>query len=56
MKVRRCPRCHQDLLVSTGSFWDCHGCRYVITSAALTVDLAGSLGPAHTTGRSGRRK
>jgi hypothetical protein len=42
--------------VSTGSFWDCHGCRYVITTAALTVDLFGSAGLSRPTGDIDKRK
>jgi ribosomal protein L37AE/L43A len=55
LSVRCCPRCHQESLVSTGSFWDCHDCRYVVTTAALTVDLFGPSGLSRPLGSLGKR-
>ncbi len=39
MKIRQCPRCQQQMLISTGAFWTCYACSYAITGHALSVDL-----------------
>ncbi len=40
MKIRNCPRCHQQMLISTGVFWTCYACSFSITGQALSVSLA----------------
>ncbi|MEX5220050.1 MAG: hypothetical protein NW701_19690 [Nitrospira sp.] len=53
MKIRQCPRCQQQMLISTGAFWTCYACSFAITGQALSVDLgyhpekrrSGSRGP-----------
>jgi ribosomal protein L37AE/L43A len=39
MKIRQCPRCQQQMLISTGAFWTCYACSFAITGQALSVDL-----------------
>ena len=50
MKIRICPECHQNMLISTGAFWTCYACSFAITSQALSVTLTGE------TRSAGRRK
>lgn len=46
MKIRICPECHQNMLISTGAFWTCYACSFAITSQALIVALSGETGSA----------
>lgn len=46
MKIRMCPECHQDMLLSTGVYWTCYACSFAITSQALNVLLTGEAGGA----------
>jgi ribosomal protein L37AE/L43A len=39
MKIRQCPRCQQQMLISTGAFWTCYACSFAITGQALSVDM-----------------
>ena len=40
MKIRMCPQCHQNMLLSTGAYWTCYACSFAITSQALTWVLS----------------
>lgn len=39
MKIRQCPRCQQQMLISTGAYWTCYACSFAITGQALSLDL-----------------
>ncbi len=53
MKIRVCPQCHQQMLMSTGAFWTCYACSFAITGQALSVTLASE---AEESGRSKKRQ
>ena len=52
MKIRQCPRCQQQMLISTGAFWTCYACSFAITGQALSVDLGYHPDPS----RNGKRR
>lgn len=54
MKVRVCPECHQNMLMSTGAFWTCYACSFAITSQALSMALTGE--PINAARRENRYK
>ncbi len=46
MKIRMCPECHQNMLLSTGVYWTYYACSFAITSQALSVMRTDEVGNA----------